>query len=404
MKNKLIFCSLFLLLLINISANAATVTWTGAGADNLASNPANWSGNIAPQFGDDVVFNATPKDCTWDLNVSLASLSIKSGYTGKVTKATGVTLTIAKSFVSPTVPSGLNAAAVSSNQIDLSWIDSSNNESGFKIERKIGAGGIYSQIADVGANIGTYSDMGLNAGTTYYYRVRGYNSFGDSAYSNEAGATTLTQPTAITNPSTNTTSNTVNLNGTVNPNGLNTTFYFQWGTTTSYGSTTSIQSIGSGSSDISVTANITGLSPSTTYQYRVVAINAGGTNYGNNISFTTDSGIPNISASPSSNDLGGINVGSSSLPQVFTMSNTGTGNLVIGVIILTGANANQFTKQGDTCSGMAITPSATCTVNIIFSPTFVGILNGSLSIPSNDSDTPMLNIGLSGTGVLLQCM
>ena len=61
-----------------LSAHAATVTWTGQGADNLASNSANWSGNILPQYGDDVIFDSTSKDCIWDISVTLASLNIKS--------------------------------------------------------------------------------------------------------------------------------------------------------------------------------------------------------------------------------------------------------------------------------------------------------------------------------------
>jgi hypothetical protein len=91
-------------------------------------------------------------------------------------------------------PSNLTATAVSSSQINLSWTDNSTDEAGFKIERKTGAGGTYSQIDTVGANITTYPNTGLEASTTYYYRVRAYNAGGDSAYSNEASATTMSVP------------------------------------------------------------------------------------------------------------------------------------------------------------------------------------------------------------------
>jgi surface antigen/pimeloyl-ACP methyl ester carboxylesterase len=90
----------------------------------------------------------------------------------------------------PVAPSGLQAASASTSQINLSWTDDANNETGFKIERKTGAAGRWSEIATAAANVITYSDTGLAASTQYYYRVRASNSAGDSGYSNEASATT----------------------------------------------------------------------------------------------------------------------------------------------------------------------------------------------------------------------
>jgi endoglucanase len=94
----------------------------------------------------------------------------------------------------PQAPSGLSATSVSLSQINLSWTETANNETGFKIERKTGAGGTYSQITTVGPNVTTYPNTGLAGNTTYYYRVRAYNGCGDSLYSNEAFATTTTPP------------------------------------------------------------------------------------------------------------------------------------------------------------------------------------------------------------------
>jgi len=58
------------------------------------------------------------------------------------------------------------------------------------------------------------------------------------------------------------------MNGTVNPNGLATTYYFQWGTTTSYGNNTTTTSAGSGSANVNVSANLAGLTGGTTYHFR----------------------------------------------------------------------------------------------------------------------------------------
>jgi transcriptional regulator CtsR len=93
----------------------------------------------------------------------------------------------------PTAPSDLMASPVSSSRIDLTWQDNSDSETGFKIERKTGSGS-YSQIATVGANVKSYSNSGLSANSTYYYRVRAYSAAGNSNYSNEASATTLPPP------------------------------------------------------------------------------------------------------------------------------------------------------------------------------------------------------------------
>jgi beta propeller repeat protein len=84
-REKITITYLIFSLLLCSGAEAITRTWTGGGADNLASTSANWSGGVAPQNGDDVVFNSTSRDCEWDLNVTLNSLGIYSEYLGTVT-------------------------------------------------------------------------------------------------------------------------------------------------------------------------------------------------------------------------------------------------------------------------------------------------------------------------------
>ncbi|MGD9732942.1 MAG: DUF1566 domain-containing protein [Desulfamplus sp.] len=98
---------------------------------------------------------------------------------------------------------------------------------------------------------------------------------------------TENKPTATTSPATSITSNFATFNGTINPNGLSTSCYFEYGTTTSYGSKTTSQIAGSGSTDSSVKADITGLTYSTTYHFRLVATNSVGTTNGSDMTFTT---------------------------------------------------------------------------------------------------------------------
>ncbi|MBP1750244.1 MAG: hypothetical protein H6Q52_2783, partial [Deltaproteobacteria bacterium] len=90
----------------------------------------------------------------------------------------------------------------SSSQINLSWTDNSTNEQGFKIERCQGSGCTnFGQIATVGANVTTYWNTGLTASTTYTYRVRAYNTAGDSGNSSPASATTQPAPAIPVAPS-----------------------------------------------------------------------------------------------------------------------------------------------------------------------------------------------------------
>jgi hypothetical protein len=97
----------------------------------------------------------------------------------------------------PAPPSNLTATAASSTQINLAWTDRANNETGFRIERSAD-GTTFTQIAAVGTNITKYANTGLSGSTKYYYRVRAYNSSGNSAYSNTATAT-IGLPAAPTN-------------------------------------------------------------------------------------------------------------------------------------------------------------------------------------------------------------
>jgi hypothetical protein len=96
--------------------------------------------------------------------------------------------------------------------------------------------------------------------------------------------------TATTDAASGITTTAATLNGTVNPNNVNTSVTFQYGLTTSYGNTvTADPSPITGNGSTAVSKGITGLSPYTTYHYRVVAVNYAGTTYGTDLSFRTGS-------------------------------------------------------------------------------------------------------------------
>jgi sugar lactone lactonase YvrE len=82
-------------------------------------------------------------------------------------------------------------------------------------------------------------------------------------------------PTVVTGAATSINSTTATLNGTINPQGTPTAYRFKYGTSTSYGSLTSITTDGSGTADVAVSTPISGLAPSTTYHFRLVALQGG---------------------------------------------------------------------------------------------------------------------------------
>ena len=130
---------------------------------------------------------------------------------------------------------------------------------------------------------------GLTANTTYHCRLISENKFGVTYGGDKTFNTPSAPPTATTGSATSVAYTSATLDGTVNPNTESTTYYFEYGKTTDYGSTTTSQNAGSGTDDVSVTAEISGFSSSTTYHFRLVATSSAGTTNGDDKTFTTSS-------------------------------------------------------------------------------------------------------------------
>ncbi len=118
-----------------------------------------------------------------------------------------------------------------------------------------------------------------------------------------------TMPTVSTSITSGVSDSAATLYGYVNPNGQETSYAFQYGTTTSYGSQTTLVTAGKGSESMKVSQSISGLSAKTTYHYRIIATNPSGTMQGEDQTFTTASPpAPPSSEVPTVNTSGASSV------------------------------------------------------------------------------------------------
>ncbi|MGD1017869.1 MAG: fibronectin type III domain-containing protein [Verrucomicrobiia bacterium] len=291
----------------------------------------------------------------------------------------------------PQAPSNLTATTVSTNQINLSWTDTANDENGFLIERAPDNGGVpgaWAQIASVGTNVTTYNDIGLASNTTYWYRVRAYNAGGDSDYSNQASATTLLlmAPSGLTATAIST--NQINLSWT--DNSSNEDGFEIDRAPDNGGSPGTWAQVATVGTDVT-TYSDTGLSPNTTYWYRVRAYNAAGdSSYSNQASATTlppppqaPSGLTattvsssqiNLSWADNSNNESGFKIERSTdginfaqiaqvLPNTTSYRNTG---LALGTTYFYRVRAYNSTGNSDFSNVASATTLTLCSSSVVF--------------------------------------
>lgn len=140
---------------------------------------------------DKTLTSLTPYTTSASLNLQAgSSIAVANGQFTAILPAKSVTTFSGSSAEAslPASPSSLTATTASASQINLTWIDNSNNESGFSIQRSVD-GVQFSQVASLGANISNYTDNGLASSSQYFYRVIASNSVGSST-SNTASAQT----------------------------------------------------------------------------------------------------------------------------------------------------------------------------------------------------------------------
>jgi hypothetical protein len=133
----------------------------------------------------------------------------------------------------------------------------------------------------------TASLTDLQPATTYHYRLVTANSAGTARGDDQTFTTAGAPPTVATAAVSAVTRSGAALAGTADPRGSATSAHFEYGPTAAYGSETEATDVGAGRASVDVSASLAGLTPGTTYHYRLVATNAAGTTNGADRTFTT---------------------------------------------------------------------------------------------------------------------
>jgi hypothetical protein len=108
-----------------------------------------------------------------------------------------LTRTVTATPQPPAAASAASATASSQTSVTVTWTDNSTNETGFIVQRRVGAG-TWQQVATTTAGATSYTDTSVTAATSYGYRIIATNAVGPAAASNEALVTTPANPVSST--------------------------------------------------------------------------------------------------------------------------------------------------------------------------------------------------------------
>jgi hypothetical protein len=197
---------------ITIAGQTFTVTQAGT-TPSCTYSIAPTSVSVVAGGGTGSVSVTTQAGCNWTATSNDAWITVTSGSSGTgsgtvnysvaansgaarsgtITIA-GLTFSVSQSASgggAPNAPTNLRTTSITASSVKLAWDHDGVSVNGFKLERKLGAGGTWAEIAgSINFQSRSYADNTVTGGKTYYYRIRAYNLNGNSAYSNEISATT----------------------------------------------------------------------------------------------------------------------------------------------------------------------------------------------------------------------
>lgn len=218
---------------------------------------------------------------------------------------------------------------------------------------------------------------------------------------------TTSAPLVSTGGASNITDVLATLYASINPAGAATTARFEYGTTTSYGLVAAITlSPTNGATTQTVSTALGGLTPGTTYHYRVAASNSVGTTFGSDATFETllypDIAVEqpagtNLVDGVTTNNFGLNLLGTSNAPRAFIIRNVGLTNLTGLVITRDGVHSNDFIVD-TTGMSTALAPGASTTFNVIFATGATGTRTAAIHIANNDPDENPFDLALTGFG------
>jgi hypothetical protein len=228
------------------------------------------------------------------LAAALASLALLLlGSAGQAAAATAPTASTGPvTAVAPTTATV--SGSVNPNGVATSWYVEYGTTTSYGSKTSSASAGSGTAAVAISSNL-----TSLKPGTSYHYRVVATSTAG-TGHGADGLLTTSSAPVAVTGSATSVTPTSATLNGTVNPGSRATTWYIEYGTSTSYGTKTPVKDAGAGTSDVAVSAAVTGLATGKTYHFRVVATSDAGTSRGADKTFLT-SAAPTVTTKTVSN-------------------------------------------------------------------------------------------------------